>query len=140
MNHLVRHSIPRVIDDHLIRPDSADQNFPVLQVGSEVWYAWLDEPATRSFAFHGPQGTLTARRELIHGKWYWYAYRSREGHRHKIYLGKSKELTLVRLHAAATVLSGENTTSQQPRGASSPLHPISAAPLSPAIHLPSHHL
>ena len=111
---MVRRSIPRVIDNHLIPPDSADQNFPVLQVGSEAWYSWLDEPATRSFAFHGPQGTLTARRELIHGKWYWYAYRSREGHRHKIYLGKSKELTLVRLHAAATVLSAEKVTHLRP--------------------------
>ncbi len=137
---MVRHSIPRVIDDQLIRPDSADQSFPVLQVGSEDWYAWLDEPATRSFTFHSPQGTLTARREHRRGAWYWYAYRSREGHRHKIYLGKSKELTLVRLHAAATVLSAENTTSPQPLGTSAPLHLGSAAPLFPTINLPSRHL
>src|SRR5215467_12272410 len=121
---MVRHAIPRVIDDHLIAPDSSDQSFPALQVGSEAWYAWLDKPATRSFTFHSPQGSLTARREHRHGTWYWYAYRSREGHRHKIYLGKSEELTLVRLHAAATVLSGENTTSPQLPSTSSPLHPI----------------
>jgi LuxR family transcriptional regulator, maltose regulon positive regulatory protein len=137
---MVRHSIPRVLDDHLIPPDSADQSFPALQVGSEAWYAWLDEPATRSFTFHSPQGTLTARREHIHGTWYWYAHRSREGHRHKIYLGKSEELTLVRLHAAATLLSTESITSPQPHGTVPPLHPAAATALSSAISLPSRHL
>ena len=137
---MVRHSIPRVIDDHLIPPDSADQSFPALQVGSEAWFAWLDEPATRSFTFHSPQGTLTARREHRRGTWYWYAYRSREGHLHKIYLGKSEELTLVRLYAAATLLSAENTTSPQPHGTLPPLHPPAATLLSSAISLPSRHL
>src|SRR6266487_562604 len=140
MSHMVRHSIPRVIDDHLIPPDSADQSFPALQVGSEAWFAWLDEPATRSFTFHSPQGTLTARREHRRGTWYWYAYRSREGHLHKIYLGKSEELTLVRLYAAATLLSAENTTSPQPHGTLPPLHPPAATLLSSAISLPSRHL
>src|SRR5215813_1231527 len=111
---MARHSIPRVIDDRLIPSESARQNSPTMEVGSEAWYAWLTEPATRSFAFHSPLGTLTARREHIHGTWYWYAYRSQHGHLHKAYLGKSEELTLVRLHAAATVLSAEKATRPQP--------------------------
>src|SRR5215472_6688302 len=137
---MVRHAIPRVIDDHLIPPDSANQSFPALQVGSEAWYAWLDEPSTRSFTFHGPQGTLTARREHRRGAWYWYASRSRESHLHKVYLGKSEELTLVRLHAAATLLSAENATSPQPHDSLPPLHPTSPTALSSAISLPSSHL
>src|SRR5438876_10180174 len=104
---MARHAISRVIDDRLILSESANQSFPAIQVGSEDWYAWLNEPDTRSFAFHSAQGTLTARREHSHGSWYWYAYRSQNGHLHKAYLGKSEELTLVRLHAAATVLSAE---------------------------------
>jgi len=111
---MARHSIPRVIDDRLILSESATQSFPAIQVGSEAWYAWLTEPATRSFAFQSPQGTLTARREHIHGTWYWYAYRSQNGHLHKAYLGKSEELTLVRLHTAATVLSAERAARPQP--------------------------
>ncbi len=111
---MARRAIPRVIDDRLVPPASAKQSLPTIEVGSEAWYAWLTEPATRSFAFHSPQGTLTARREHIHGTWYWYAYRSQNGHLHKAYLGKSEELTLVRLHTAATMLSAEKATRPQP--------------------------
>ncbi len=140
MNHMARHAIPRVLNDHLIPPDGANQSFPATQVGSEAWYAWLNEPETHSFAFHSPQGTLTARREHRHSTWYWYAYRSQKGHLHKIYLGKSEELTLVRLHAAATLLSAESATSPRPHGALPPLQPAAATPLSSATSLLSHHL
>jgi LuxR family transcriptional regulator, maltose regulon positive regulatory protein len=111
---MARRAIPWVIDDRLVPPASARQSLPTIEVGSEAWYAWLTEPATRSFTFHSPQGTLTARREHRHNTWYWYAYRSQNGHLHKAYLGKSEELTLVRLHTAATVLSAEKATRPQP--------------------------
>src|SRR6266852_2876748 len=107
---MARHAIPRVIDNHLLPPERADASFPPIQVGSEAWYAWLSQPTPRSFAFSSPQGTLTARREERHGTWYWYAYRSRGGHLHKAYLGKSEELTLLRLHEAAALLSTERAT------------------------------
>jgi len=111
---MARHAIPRVIDDRLIPSESAHQSFPAIQVGSEAWHAWLNEPDTRSFAFHSAQGTLTARCEHSHGTWYWYAYRTREGHLHKTYLGKSEELTLERLQEAVTLLSTQRATRQQP--------------------------
>src|SRR5437867_7695623 len=114
---MARHAIPRLIDNHLLPPENADASFPPIQVGSEAWYAWLSQPATRSFAFSSPQGTLTARREQRHGTWYWYAYRSQDGHLHKAYLGKSEELTPVRLHEAATLLSAERATNSQPPAA-----------------------
>ena len=76
---MARHAISQVIDDRLILSKSANQSFPAIQVGSEAWHVWLNEPDTRSFAFHSAQGTLTARREHSHGTWYWYAYRTREG-------------------------------------------------------------
>jgi len=110
---MARHAIPRVIDNLLVPPASARQNLPTIEVGSQAWYAWLTEPATHSFAFQSPQGTLTARREQIHSTCYWYAYRSQNGHLHKAYLGKSEELTLVRLHAAATVLSADKAARPQ---------------------------
>jgi len=113
MSHMARHAIPQVIDDRLIPSESAYQSSPAIQVGSEAWYAWLREPATRSFAFHSLQGTLTARREHNHGSWYWYAYRTRKGHLYKTYLGKSEELTLVRLQEAAHLLSAERATRPQ---------------------------
>jgi LuxR family maltose regulon positive regulatory protein len=137
---MARHSIPRVIDDHLIPPDRANHSFLAIQVGSEAWYAWLNEPATRSFAFHGPRGTLTARREHRHGAWYWYAYRSQAGHLHKTYLGKSEELTPVRLHEAASKLAAERATNPQPPGTLNPPQPSAATPLSSVTGMPSLHL
>src|SRR5947199_10822223 len=127
---MARHTIPRVIDNHLLPTESADAGFLPIQVGSEAWYAWLNEPTPRSFAFHSPQGTLTARREHRHGTWYWYAYRSQSGHLHKAYLGKSQELTSVRLQEVATSLSAGRATSQQPAG-TLPLPQPPAATLPP---------
>src|SRR5437588_11199717 len=125
---MARHAIPRVIDNQLLPTESADAGFPPIQVGSEAWYAWLNEPAPRSFAFTSPQGTLTARREERHGTWYWYAYRSQSGRIHKTYLGQSEELALPRLHEAACILSAEWATNRRPSGALlSPYPPTSTS-------------
>src|SRR5690242_14629155 len=107
---MARRAIFLVIDDHLIPPDDIRPSLPSIQVGSSAWYVWLNEPTTGSFAFRSSQGTLTARREQRHGIWYWYAYRTQEGHLQKVYLGKSEELTLARLHEAAISLSAKGTT------------------------------
>ena len=72
---MARHRIPQVIDDKLILLE-ADGSLPSILVGSAGWYAWLNDAATRSFAYRSAGGTLTARRERQHGHWYWYAYRS----------------------------------------------------------------
>ena len=32
---------------------------PDVAVDSPSWFAWLNDPATRSFSFRGPAGTLT---------------------------------------------------------------------------------
>ncbi len=137
---MARRSIPRVIDDHLIPLDNTSQSFPAISVGSNAWYAWLNEPATRSFAFHSPEGTLTARREQRHDTWYWYAYRTQDGQLHKTYLGKSEELTPVRLHEAATLLSAERATSSRPPDTLRPPQPPAADLPSSATSMPSLHL
>jgi len=59
---MARHRIPQVIDDTLILLDDAGASLPSILVGSAGWYAWLNEAATRSFAYHSASGTLTARR------------------------------------------------------------------------------
>ncbi|HEX6480225.1 MAG TPA: hypothetical protein VF043_15405 [Ktedonobacteraceae bacterium] len=134
---MARHAIPRVIDDHLLPPMSANAGFTPIRVGPEAWYAWLNEPTPRSFAFSSPQGTLTARREERHSACYWYAYRSLGGHLQKVYLGKSEELTLERLHEAAALLSA---TSLRPSDTLSSPQPLSALSPSSAISMPSLHL
>ncbi len=137
---MARHSIPRVIKDHLLLPDSGDQSIPAIQVGSEEWFAWLSQPATRSFAFSSLQGALTARREHRRGTWYWYAYRSQEGHLHKTYLGKSGDLTLVRLHEAATMLSEERAARPEQPDTIRPPQPPAATQSSSVTGTPSLHL
>ena len=108
---MARHPIPKVIDDHLTPLDVTGVAMPAIIVGSSGWYAWLNDATTRSFAFHSPQGVLTARRERRHGTWYWYAYRSQHGHLSKAYLGKSEELTTERLHNVAATLATSTLTS-----------------------------
>ena len=77
-----------------------------LTVGGAAWYAWLAD-ATR-FAFADPHGSFTARKEPARGhgqRAYWYAYRKRGGTLGKVYLGRSEDLTVERLSAAATALA-----------------------------------
>jgi LuxR family transcriptional regulator, maltose regulon positive regulatory protein len=90
----------QIRDAVLTRHDTAD----TLAVGSAAWYAWLDQAS--SFAFVGVQGNFTARKEQRErGGFYWRAYRTRGGKSYRAYLGRSDELTLARLEAAAAQLS-----------------------------------
>jgi predicted ATPase/DNA-binding CsgD family transcriptional regulator len=80
-----------------------------LSVGTPAWYAWLR--TARAFAFRGAFGNFTARKEQASNKrggWYWRAYRRREGTLHRVYLGKSEEVTLDRLNAVAVNLAQQN--------------------------------
>ena len=79
-----------------------------LQVGTPAWYAWLS--TARTFAFRSALGTFTARKEPASNKrggGYWRAYRKRNGKLHRLYLGKSEELTSAGLHIAAVTLARE---------------------------------
>jgi ATP/maltotriose-dependent transcriptional regulator MalT len=78
-----------------------------LLVDSPDWYRWLGNATT--FTYRSEHGPLTARKERAgnkRGGEYWKAYRRRDGKLHRVYLGKSEELTLERLKAVATILAG----------------------------------
>jgi LuxR family maltose regulon positive regulatory protein len=105
---MARQRIPQVIDDHLQQVDLSDGSLPAIVVGSGAWYAWLNDEATRSFAYRSAQGTLTARRERQNGRGYWYAYRTQRGQLHKAYLGKPEELTRKRLNEVAAALEADS--------------------------------
>jgi hypothetical protein len=80
-----------------------------LPVGTPAWYGWLS--TVRTFAFRSAFGTFTARKEQASNKrggWYWRAYRRRAGTLHRVYVGKSEELTLERLNAVAVTLAGQD--------------------------------
>ena len=128
---MARHPIPKVIDGHLALLGGTGEAMPAIMVGSAAWYAWLNDATTRSFAFHSPHGVLTARRERRHGTWYWYAYRSQQGHLTKAYLGKSEELTTERLHNVAAMLATSTLTSLHMSDTPSPTAPPDATLPSP---------
>ncbi|HEX9440456.1 MAG TPA: AAA family ATPase, partial [Roseiflexaceae bacterium] len=76
------------------------------EVGSPGWFAWLDDPATRSFTFEDVRGSFTARKERRQrGSQYWIAYRKAGGKLRNAYLGKAADLTLERLQSAAAALA-----------------------------------
>lgn len=91
---------PQVHDDVLVRDDTER-----IAVGSPAWFAWLEQATM--FAFVRPVGRFTARKEQgARGGAYWKAYRTHEGTLRRFYLGKSAELTVEWLHAAALSLAG----------------------------------
>lgn len=79
---------------------------PMLRVETAAWYAWLEQ--TSAFTFQGQQGRFTARKERVangRGDQYWRAYRRHNGRLYRVYLGKTAQLTLVRLNDAAEALA-----------------------------------
>lgn len=110
---------PHICDGMLI-PATAIQTTPI-RVGSSEWWHWLQHEKC-SFAFVSEQGNFTARREYRHGNWYWYGYRKQHKKLHKVYLGKTSELTLERLQTVAELLNAsfEQRTQEVQMQASSP--------------------
>jgi len=82
-------------------------------VGTPAWEQWLLNATV--FIVEHEQGTFTARKERAgngRGGWYWRAYRSCNGLRHRMYIGKAEELTLLRLHEVAVLLAQGSRCSQ----------------------------
>jgi LuxR family maltose regulon positive regulatory protein len=78
-----------------------------LSVGTTQWYSWLETATVFRFGDEG--GTFTARKARSgngRGGWYWRAYRRSQGRLLRCYLGKSENLSLERLRAAARQLFG----------------------------------
>jgi LuxR family maltose regulon positive regulatory protein len=74
---------------------------------SPAWFAWLDQ--IPSFAFFGKTGHYTARKEVKQrGDRYWYAYLATGKQLTKKYLGKTTDLTMVRLEQIAGILCAQS--------------------------------
>jgi LuxR family transcriptional regulator, maltose regulon positive regulatory protein len=111
--------IPQIVNG-MVNTDALN-----IGVGSAEWLDWLNEKKIRLFAFQGTTGKFTARLERKqHGSGYWIAYRKLKGKLHKVYLGKTEELTLEQLSHAAEKLSAEKIfhTARNPRAKSSHVH------------------
>jgi hypothetical protein len=80
-----------------------------IRLDSPAWWAWLERPTTRSFAYplYDEQvgyirGFLTVRKETRErGQHYWVAYRRTGRRLRKIYLGRAVLLTQQTLAATA---------------------------------------
>lgn len=127
---MVRRYLPLVSADRLHLHNEAGSEIAFLDVGSDAWYSWLADEQNHSFAFQNHLGRFTARRERKHRGWYWYAYRKRDGKLSKVYLGKAEEVTLTRLNAAATALTGQYFVSSG--SASHAQETVGSAPQGPA--------
>jgi LuxR family maltose regulon positive regulatory protein len=99
-----RNNNPLVQNDLLVMDNPSAGSVNPIQVGSQLWIAWLAEH--RAFTYKGVAGHLAARCELRRGIGYWYGYRRLEGKLKKIYLGRSKELTQEKLEQASALLAG----------------------------------
>src|SRR5437588_12931348 len=104
---MTRSRLPLVSDNYILGFDGTGEKFAPIVVGSDAWYTWLVDQHIQSFSFRHSLGTLTARRERKRHGWYWYAYRKRAGRLRKAYLGKTEQLTIERLSAAAASLTGQ---------------------------------
>jgi LuxR family maltose regulon positive regulatory protein len=121
--------LPRVRDGALQLAGSATDDLISVLVGSVEWFHLLDQLHAFAFEDHCRR-SFTARREHRHQLSYWYAYRKHHNKLHKFYLGKSQQLDLPRLHAAARHLDLPSHNAQPlPSRLPTAHHP--AAPHSP---------
>jgi predicted ATPase/DNA-binding CsgD family transcriptional regulator len=112
---MTRSRLPLVSDNHVLGLDGAGDHSAPIVVGTDAWYTWLANQHIQSFSFRNLLGSFTARREHKGQGWYWYAYRKRAGKLCKAYLGKTEELSLKRLNAAAAALISQGTNDDDPQ-------------------------
>src|SRR4051812_31968359 len=119
---MARTTPPLVDQTHLLQQERA---LDAIAVGSPAWYAWLGD--TTSFVFRCQHGTFTAYKEHRGpNQEYWKAYRRHAGRLHRVYLGKSGELTLDRLNTVAVEL-GDKLSAQAPASHAALLDTIPAS-------------
>lgn len=110
-----RGSLPLVSNDRLLLWNEAENPQLPVVVGTDAWYSWLANEDIQSFSFSSAAGSFTARRERKRHGQYWYAYRKCAGKLRKAYLGKTGDLTLERLNAAAATLAGRDNHNYGPQ-------------------------
>jgi hypothetical protein len=73
-------------------------------VGSQAWFAWLQTATSFCYQPDTSVDRLTARKEKRGHQFYWYGYARNASQLHNVYLGKSEQLTRVRLDQACAQL------------------------------------
>lgn len=104
---------PQVRERWLLNPagDGCD-----IWLDTPDWFAWLEAPTTRSFAYplFDPRrgyivGLMTVRKDRRQrGGFYWSVFRRHGRRLCRIYLGRSPSVTAARLHSIAQQLLHES--------------------------------
>ena len=76
-----------------------------IRVGSPAWFAWLQTATSFCYSPDNSVDRLTARKEKRRHQFYWYGYSKNASKLHNVYLGKSEQLTRVRLDQACAQLA-----------------------------------
>ncbi len=98
------------LEDGVLYPPDAAAPIPL---DSPDWYAWLEQHT--SFTFVAPQGAITIRKERGRsGSGYWKGYRRLAGKVQTTYVGRSTDLSLARLQAAAQALGRDPAPPRPP--------------------------
>ncbi len=73
-------------------------NASLIKIDSDTWFQWLEENTSFKFtAGFGGKDSYRARKEVLGGVVYWYAFKKVNGKLHKRYIGKPHEVTHNRL-------------------------------------------
>jgi len=78
-------------------------DLPAIPLDSPAFFDWLNHHS--SFYFDSPLGSFTARREPRASAFFWYAFRRFHKRLFKLYLGRSSDLTAMRLLSVAQQLA-----------------------------------
>jgi LuxR family transcriptional regulator, maltose regulon positive regulatory protein len=123
------------VDDGMFFPDTCESNDQnPLPVGSPKWFSWVADAKKFVFTFPDLPGHFSAHKEPHCGKWYWFAYRGRQGKFRRTYLGKPTELTTERLHAIAQQLIQEVDVSKLRPASKVTIPPLRTKLLVPPVH------
>jgi hypothetical protein len=95
---------PIIVSRYLYTEDA----FTGTLVGSPAWFTWLQQGLT--FYYQSPPLSFTARCEQRRHGYFWYAFRRRNGHLYKHYLGRHSDLTLEQLSTVAQALAVVSST------------------------------
>lgn len=108
---------PQVRERWLLNPAADGRD---LRLDTAAWFAWLEAPATRSFAYplFEPRcgwiaGLMTVRKERRQrGGWYWSVFRRQGCRIRRFYLGGASQVTAARLASIAQQLLEEAAKQQ----------------------------
>jgi hypothetical protein len=98
---------PPIVKDNILTvwDYELDREIESLTVDSPDWLEWLQEEYSTSFRYETQTLSFTVIREHRQGRRVWYAHRRLKGKLHRVYLGKSENVTAQKLAQAAQKLA-----------------------------------